>query len=57
LLPYEYVYVDGNDLAAKLNQLLEFGRETIAEMGKQNRKQALLLAEKQREKFLTALNF
>jgi hypothetical protein len=57
LLPHEYVYVDGNDLAGKLSQLLEFGKDAITEMGKQNRKQALLLVEKQREKLLTALKF
>jgi hypothetical protein len=57
LLPHEYTYVDSYDLAAKLEQLLEFGKEMIVEMGKQNRKQALSLAEKQREKLLRTLNF
>jgi hypothetical protein len=56
LLPHEYAYVDSNDLAAKLEQLLQFGKETIVEMGVQNRKQALFLAEKQREILLTTVN-
>jgi hypothetical protein len=56
LLPYEYTYVDSHDLAAKLEQLLEFGKEKILEMGIQNRKQALSLAEKQREKLLKTVN-
>ena len=56
LLPHEYTYVDGHDLAAKLEQLLQFGKAKIEEMGVQNRKQALSLAEKQREKLLTTVN-
>jgi len=56
LLPHEYTYVDSHDLAAKLEQLLQFGKEKIVEMGVQNRKQALSLAEKQREKVLTTVN-
>jgi hypothetical protein len=56
LLPHEYTYVDSHDLAAKLEQLLQFGKEKIMEMGAQNRKQALSLAEKQREKLLTTVN-
>jgi len=49
LLPYEYTYVDSHDLAAKLERLLKFGKEKIAEMGTQNRKEAISLAEKQRD--------
>ena len=49
LLPHEYTYVDSQDLAAKLEQLLQFGKEKIVQMGDQNRQQALSLAEKQRE--------
>jgi hypothetical protein len=49
LLPHEYTYVDSHDLAAKLEQLLQFGKEKILQMGDQNRQQALSLAEKQRE--------
>ena len=56
LLPYEYTYVDSHDLAAKLEQLLKFGKEKIVEMGIQNRKQAISLAEKQREKLLRTVN-
>jgi len=56
LLPYEYTYVDSYDLAAKLEQLLKFGKEKIVEMGIQNRKQAISLAEKQREKLLKTVN-
>jgi len=57
LLPHEYSYVDSYDLAAKLEQLLEFGKDEIAEMGKQNRKQALSLTKKHREILLKTLNF
>lgn len=49
LLPYEYTYVDSYDLAAKLDQLLELGKEKLEKMGLENRKQALSLAEKQQE--------
>jgi len=52
LLPYEYTYVDSHDLAAKLERLLEFGKEKMAEMGIQNRKEAISLAEKQRDVLL-----
>lgn len=48
LLPHEFTYFDNNDLAAKLEQLIEFGQKKIVEMGLENRKQALLMAEKQR---------
>ncbi len=56
LLPHEYTYVDSQDLAAKLEQLLQFGKEKIVEMGDQNRDQALFLAEKQRETLLKTIN-
>jgi len=56
LLPCEYTYVDSHDLTAKLEQLLDFGKEKIAEMGIQNRKQALALAEKQQEKLLRVVS-
>jgi hypothetical protein len=46
LLPYEYTYLDSDDLAAKLKQIIELGPKKIADMGNENRKQALLLAEK-----------
>jgi glycosyltransferase involved in cell wall biosynthesis len=47
LLPHEYTYLDNNDLAAKLGQLVKLGQEKIIEMGIENRKQALSLAEEQ----------
>jgi hypothetical protein len=56
LLPHEYTYVDSQDLAAKIEQLLQFGQEKIVEMGDQNRQQALSLAEKQREILLRTVN-
>jgi hypothetical protein len=49
LLPYDYTYVDNHDLAAKIERLLEFGKEKITEMGIQNRKEAISLAKKQRD--------
>ena len=52
LLPFEYTYVDGYDLAAKLEQILALDKEKIVEMGMENRKNALTLAEVQREKVL-----
>ena len=57
LLPYEYSYVDSYDLAAKLEQLIEIGKDKIVEMGGQNRRYVLFFTEKQREKVLRALNF
>jgi hypothetical protein len=56
LLPNEYTYIDNLDLAAKLEQLLNLGKEKITEMGEENRKQALSLAEEQREKLLRMIN-
>jgi len=47
LLPYEYTYVDKHDLAAKLERLLSYNKEKITQMGTQNRKEAISLAEKQ----------
>ena len=52
LLPYEYTYVDGHDLAAKINQLLNFGGSPLKKMGRENRDRVLSLAEKQRRKLL-----
>jgi hypothetical protein len=48
LLPNEYVYVDSQDLAAKIKQLLEFGKAILTKKGKENRDQVLSLAEKER---------
>ena len=56
LLVHEYSYLDYNDLAIKLEQLLELGQKKIIEMGLENRKQAISLAEKQREKLLSTIN-
>ena len=56
LLPYEYTYVDSQDLAAKLEQLLQLGKDRIVEMGDQNRDQALSLAEKQHGILLRTIN-
>jgi hypothetical protein len=50
LLPNEYTYVDSQDLIAKIGQLLEFDEATLTRMGKENRDQALCLAEKERKK-------
>ncbi len=56
LLPHEYTYVDRQDLTAKLEQILEYGKEQITEMGLSNRKQAIYLAEKQRKILLSEVN-
>jgi hypothetical protein len=56
LLPNECTYVDSYDLAAKIKQLLKFRKDGIAEMGQQNRKHALALAEKQRNELLNTLD-
>lgn len=57
LLPHEYSYVDSYDLAAKLEQLMDCGKDKIVEMGRQNRRYVLSFTEKQREKLLRTLNF
>jgi len=56
LLPYEYTYVDSHDLAAKLEQLLNFGKQRIEEMGIENRKSALATAGKQEEIVKSTIN-
>ena len=56
LLPHEYIYVDVQDLAAKLVQLLQIGREKILQMGERNREQALLIAEKQQQEVTKTIN-
>ncbi len=55
-LPHEYTYVDRQDLTAKMEQILEYGKELIEEMGLKNRKQAIDLAETQRKKLLTKVS-
>lgn len=52
LLPHEYAYVDCHDLAAKLDQLLDFGKLDLAKKGEENRKLVLLAAEKGRQRLL-----
>jgi hypothetical protein len=56
VLPHEFSFIDGHDLAAKLNQLLEFGKERLIEMGVHNREQVLQLAKTQQNEVLTMLN-
>jgi hypothetical protein len=56
LLPNECTYVDGHDLAAKLEQFFVLEKKQIAIMGIQNRKQALSLACRQQESLLEAVN-
>jgi hypothetical protein len=51
-LPHEYTYIDRYDLAAKIEQLFELGKVTITEMGKENRKLVLSMAENNRRKLL-----
>jgi hypothetical protein len=55
-LPHEYTYVDSHDLAAKIEQLLEFGKARLTEMGNKNRTHVLSMAEKQRQKMLHDLS-
>lgn len=55
-LPYEYTYVDYHDLAGKIEQLLEFGKVNLREKGRENRKHALFMAEKQRQLLLNKIN-
>ena len=50
LLPNEYAYVDSQDLAAKIKQLLEFDKAILIKKGEENRDQVLSLAEKKRWK-------
>ena len=58
LLLHEYTYIDIPDLAAKLQQLLKLSKEKITEMGLENRKHSLSLAEaKYQELQLTIKNF
>lgn len=55
LLPRESTYIDSYDLTAKMEQLLNFGKEQIQEMGTENRKMILSLAEKQRKELLKTI--
>ncbi len=56
LFPHEYTYVDAYDLAGKLGQLLELGRMRLSEMGAENRKVVISLAEERRQKLLDCLS-
>jgi hypothetical protein len=56
LLSNEHTYVDEADLAAKLKQLLNLGRERIIEMGQQNRNQALSLAKEKQDELIKIIN-
>ena len=56
LLPHEFAYVDRNDLAAKIGQLLNFGKYSLTEMGKKNRKHTLYMAQKEQQRLLDTFN-
>jgi hypothetical protein len=56
LLPYEYTYVDDHDLAAKIKQLLQFGKVRLTEMGETNRRFVILRAEKEQKRLLENIN-
>jgi hypothetical protein len=56
LLPHEYAYLDYYDLAAKLDQLFDLGREEINQMGIQNQKSVISLAMGQKEELLKAIH-
>jgi hypothetical protein len=55
LFPHEHVFVDKHDLAAKIGQFIEFGKEKMMLMGKENRKYVLSLANKKSRKLLSKL--
>ena len=55
LIPYEYTYVDYQDLAAKVGQLLDFGKARLAEMGRNNRKHVQRMAAKERKRALDSI--
>ena len=56
LLPHEYTYVDNHDLAAKIGQLMQFGKENLEAMGKKNRNYVLFLANKERQNILDKID-
>ena len=56
LLPHEYTYIDSHDLTAKIEQLIQFGKESLEEMGKKNRNHVLFLANKKQKNMLNCLN-
>jgi hypothetical protein len=52
ILPREFVFSNYQDLASKLKKLLEYDKAQLIEMGKENRKYVLNLAEKKRKELL-----
>jgi hypothetical protein len=52
LLPHEYTFTDIFDLAAKLQQLVNLGKEEVAAMGAENRRYALSLAKQKHDELL-----
>lgn len=56
LLPNEYTYIDSQDLSAKINQLLKFGKTKLEEMGDENRNHVIFFANQKRKNILTRLN-
>jgi hypothetical protein len=55
LLTHEYTYIDRYDLSAKIGQLIGFGKERLAQMGTENRRIAIDIAENARVKLLNSL--
>ena len=55
LLPHEYTFIDKHDLAAKLGQFIEFGKEKILLMGKENRKYVLSLVNKKNQELVSKI--
>lgn len=51
LLPHEYTYVDSQDLAAKIGQLLKFGRASLIEMRKKTDSKYYFLLRKRAKSF------
>ena len=56
LFPHEYTYIDSYDLAAKIMQLLELGKENLTRMGEENRKVAFKLAETGRNRLVQTIS-
>jgi hypothetical protein len=56
LLPHEYIYVNSNDLAAKIKKLIEYDKAHLIKMGNENRKYVLNLAEKKRKDLLKEIS-
>jgi hypothetical protein len=54
-LPHEQVYVDSFDLTAKLIQIFRQGKKEITKKGLENRTQALLFAQKQKNKLINSI--